>query len=90
MSVKFLHFWRLLFGRVVKLVFNVSRKTLGENNVYQGSVSFCHNAWNLGKTKLACWRENFILLVPLTKNFRISWKDFAGSSDLNASRPKVR
>ena len=85
-SLSYLHFWSFFLGRVSKHECILCRRMLGRKNFWEKSIRFCHNVWTLSKNDLACWLEKFIFLVPLTINFRISWKNFAGSSELNSTR----
>ena len=62
---------------------DLAKKTFGKK-----SIRFCHNVWTISKNDLACWREKLVILALLTINFRVSWKSFAGSSELNSTRSR--
>ena len=79
---------KIFFGWVSKHKFNMSGRLFGEKIFGKSSIKFCHNVWTISKNDLACWREKFIILVLLTIKFRISWNNFAGSSELNSTRSR--
>ena len=87
-GVSYLQFWRFFFGMVAKHEFNLSSRRFGENNFWEKSLRFCHNVWTISKNDLVCWREKNYHFVFLTIKFRISWKNFAGSWELNSARSR--